>query len=79
MFMGAAAIRAVLSARPIRDDDVYFHSYLFYFYKKRSRTMEEGIVEDSSPGTSCPNIIQEKLAAPTGDLTEAELLRLRHS
>ena len=71
MFMGAAAIRAVLSARPIR-------IYIF-FYKERSRTMEEGIVEDSSPGTSCPNIIQEKLAAPTGDLTEAELLRLRHS
>ena len=37
--------------------------------------MDGSIVEDSSPGT----IIKEKLAAPTGDLTEAELLRLRCS
>ena len=34
MFMGAAAIRAVLSARPIRDDDVYFHSYLIFFLQE---------------------------------------------
>ena len=69
MFMGAAAIRPILA----------FVFHFFFTVHERSRTMEEGIVEDSSPGTSCPNIIQEKLAAPTGDLTEAELLRLRHS